>query len=95
MKDTAVAGLGGKTFVAFHRDLVTDVGRAVSTRDEAKITGQAVLDGIEARAQEISGVSVDEEMANMLRVQRSYQAAAKMLSMFDDMAGEIINLINR
>lgn len=95
MKEQAIGGLGGKTFTAFHRDLVGDVGRSLSTRDEAKITGQAILDGIEARAQEVSGVSVDEEMANMLRVQRSYQAAAKVLSMFDEMTGEIIGLLNR
>ncbi|RYG65501.1 hypothetical protein EON77_18465 [bacterium] len=95
LKESPLGGLGGKTIVAFHRDLVADVGRNVKSRDDARITGQAVLDGIEARAQSVSGVSVDEEMANMLRVQRSYQAAAKVLSMFDDMAGDIINLLNR
>lgn len=95
LKDAPMAGLGGKTFVGFHRDLVGDVGRGVRNRDDARITGQAVLDGIEARALSISGVSVDEEMAEMLKVQRSFQAAAKALSMFDDMAGEIIGLLNR
>ena len=41
---------------------------------------------IDAQISGTEGVSMDDEMANLLRFQRSYQAAAKALSTFDSMS---------
>jgi len=43
----------------------------------------------------VSGVSIDEEMAEMVKFQRSYQAAAKALTIFDQMTEDIINMVRR
>ena len=39
----------------------------------------------------ISGVSLDEEMANMIRFQHAYSAAARMMTAVDEMLNIIIN----
>lgn len=39
------------------------------------------------------GVSMDEEMINLTRYQRAYQAASKLLSIADDMLGELMSIV--
>ncbi|PIU67820.1 MAG: hypothetical protein COS84_03280 [Armatimonadetes bacterium CG07_land_8_20_14_0_80_40_9] len=46
---------------------------------------------LENRREEISGVSLDEEMANMVKYQNSYQAAARMFTTMDEMLDIVIN----
>jgi flagellar hook-associated protein 1 FlgK len=48
---------------------------------------------IDAQVQSVSGVSLDEEMSNMLQFQRSYQAAAKVLSAMDSLMGNLIDMV--
>jgi flagellar hook-associated protein 1 FlgK len=56
-------------------------------------TENAVAQQIDLQRQSISGVSLDDEMANMLKFQRSYQAAAKALSIFDEVTEELIAMV--
>lgn len=39
------------------------------------------------------GVSMDEEMINLTRYQRAYQAAAKLLSVADELLGELLGIV--
>ncbi len=41
----------------------------------------------------ISGVSIDEEMANMVKFEKSYQAAARILTALDEMLDVLINRV--
>jgi flagellar hook-associated protein 1 FlgK len=43
----------------------------------------------------ISGVNMDEEVANMLAFQRAYQGAARVITTVDDMLDRIINRMGR
>ncbi len=95
LKDAGQAALGGATLSGYHRDLAADVGRTVAARRDGVLTQEAVIAGIDARAGAISGVSTDEELTDMLRLQRSYQAAAKVLSTMDDMTKSLIDLLQR
>ena len=40
----------------------------------------------------VSGVSIDEEMANLLLFQKAFQASAKLISMTDEMLNTIIQM---
>lgn len=93
--DTTIAGLGGRTFGQYYGELVTTVGRDLSTSETQMDTQSLVLQQIDLQRQSVSGVSLDDEMANMLRFQRSYQAAAKALSVFDQVTEDLINMLRR
>lgn len=43
------------------------------------------------RQEEVSGVSLDEELTNMIKFQHAYQAAAKFISVVDEMLNILIN----
>ena len=46
---------------------------------------------IDERRQEISSVSLDEEMANMIKYQHSYIANSRVINAIDEMIETIVN----
>jgi flagellar hook-associated protein 1 len=46
---------------------------------------------VEERRQSVSSVSLDEEMTNMIRFQHAYNAAARQITVVDEMLDKIIN----
>jgi flagellar hook-associated protein 1 len=78
-----------------HAALVRQIGSDVDNASRAQSVAQAAVDAAEDRRQNVSGVSLDEEMANMLRFQRGYQASARAMSTIDDMLDTLINRAGR
>lgn len=91
---SAVTGLpGAKTFESFYRDNLNVISNDAAYYSTSLDSETAVLEQISNQQQAISGVSLDEEMANMLRFQRSFQAAARALSVFDQMTEDLIGML--
>lgn len=75
--------------------LLARVGSDVNIQQVNTQTSQRVLDSITAQRTSQSGVSLDEEMANMLRFQRGYQASARALTTMDENLDILINRTGR
>jgi len=95
LRDASVVGLGNRSFSQFQSDNINALGSSQSYFENALSTQQAMLDQTDAQQEAISGVNLDEEMANMLRYQRSYQAAAKALTIFDQVTEDLIGMLRR
>lgn len=93
MRDTVQATLGGKSFRGFFGEIVGKLASDTNYQLNAASTESAVLSQIEQQLQAVSGVSIDDEMANLVKMQRSYQAAARAMSIFDQVSQDLINLI--
>jgi flagellar hook-associated protein 1 len=91
----AVAALRGGASSTGYADLVHVMGADASTADRAGQTGKALVDAADGRRQSTNGVSLDEEMTNMVRFQRGYQAASRMMSTMDEMLDTLINRTGR
>jgi flagellar hook-associated protein 1 len=74
---------------------VRQVGADMDNATRAQSVAQAAVNSAEDRRQSVSGVSLDEEMANMLAFQRGYQASARVMSTVDDMLDTLINRAGR
>jgi flagellar hook-associated protein 1 FlgK len=87
--------VGGATIDAAYSQLVTQVG--ANTQEARRTYENAALltDSLENRRQSISGISLDEEMTNLLRFQRGYQASARALNAMDDMVDLLVNRLGR
>jgi flagellar hook-associated protein 1 FlgK len=85
------AGTADRTYAGFVLRVGTE-SRDVQRRDRA---ADAVLQSASDRRTSISGVSIDEEMSNMIRFQRSYQASARTMSAMDDMLETLISRTGR
>ncbi|HAA64523.1 MAG TPA: flagellar hook-associated protein FlgK, partial [Thermoanaerobacter sp.] len=46
---------------------------------------------IDLNRQSVSGVSLDEEMTNMLKYQKSYAASARVITAIDELLDTLIN----
>ena len=51
---------------------------------------QSVVTAINGQRQSVSGVSLDEEMTNLMSFQRAYQASARTLTAMDSMLETLI-----
>lgn len=91
----AIRALRGGTVDQGYAGLVRQIGSDVQTATSNTTTATSVLDSITAQRQSTSGVSMDEEMANMIRFQRGYQAAARALTTMDDLLNQLINSTGR
>ena len=95
LRDMPSVILGGRSSVQHFHDLVSGVGRDSAYYQDSLDTQKSIVGQIENQRQSVSGVSLDDEMADMMRYQRSYQAAAKALTIFDQMTDDLINMLRR
>ena len=84
--------LGGKSLGQVYGDLGAQVGRqVVSHRGTAAIRGQ-IYQQTKAIRQDVQGVSLDEEAAQLVQAQRAYQAAARLFKTLDELTDLAINI---
>jgi flagellar hook-associated protein 1 FlgK len=91
-KAVAVSQLAGAaTIDGAYNAFVTQVGAQVDEANRQQANAQALTDSVSDRRQSVSGVSMDEEMTNLVKFQRAYQASARAMTTMDDMLDVLIN----
>jgi len=87
----AIARLRGGTTDQMYQALVAKIGTESQAAVRAQSTSQSLVDAIEDRRQSVAGVSLDEEMTNLIRFQRGYQASARTMTTMDEMLDTLVN----
>jgi len=75
--------------------LTTLVGSAARAADYSLQAQQVITDQAQASRDSVSGVNLDEEAADMLRLQQAYQAASQLISTADTMFQTILGAVSR
>jgi len=75
-----------------YRTFVTKTGVSAQTVNRRADIQQTVTDNVEADRESATGVSLDEEMTNMIQYQRAYEAAAKVIGTIDSTLDSLINM---
>ena len=78
-----------------YKAFVAQVGSNVNEAERQQANAQVLTDSVEDRRQSVAGVSMDEEMSNLVRFQRAYQASARAMSTMDEMIDVLINRTGR
>ena len=52
---------------------------------------RAIMDDLRGLRDSISGVNIDEELADIMKFQHGYNAAAKFVTVIDEMIDTVIN----
>lgn len=91
LKNTKGMKAGTATLNDFYNAQVTSL--AVTTRRASDQSYQhgLVADALGTQRESVVGVSLDEEAANMARSQKAYQAAARVLTAYDELLDLVIN----
>jgi len=78
-----------------YRTLVAEVG-VRSQEARRQVAYQELLaDQVRLRREATSGVSLDEEMTNMIRFQHAYDAAARMVRTVDEMVRTLLDMVGQ
>jgi flagellar hook-associated protein 1 len=84
--------VNGQTPVDYYANTVSQLGSDIQLATTQRDTQAAVVGQLQTQRNSVSGVSMDEEAANLVRFQRAYQAAARVVSTIDQMTQTAINL---
>jgi len=81
------------TYGVYYESLIGEVGNAVEQAASYYDHQDQMVGQLENYRESISGVSIDEEMVNLVKFQNAYQAAAKLISTADEMMQTVLNMI--
>lgn len=88
---TAAAPFSG-TLGSFISQVVSRQGEAATNADTLKQGQDVVLNSLQQRFSEEAGVNIDEEMTNLLNLQNSYAANARVMSVIRDMLDTLLRM---
>lgn len=83
---------GGSTPTDEYASFVANVGSAGSQVNNELTAATASLQQLSAQQASESGVSIDEETANLIRYQQGYSAAARVISTINDLYTTLMNI---
>ncbi|MBR5964646.1 MAG: flagellar hook-associated protein FlgK [Treponema sp.] len=80
-----------RTLDDYFADSVTNVGLMGEQAETNLLSQQAIMDDLRGLRDSISGVNIDEELADIMKFQHGYNAAAKFVTVIDQMIDTVIN----
>jgi len=88
---TGTGGLINGTIAKVYTGAASDLGQALSTVN-TRLDDQTGLDKlVRTQRDSVSGVSLDEEMAELVRYQRAFQASSRVFNIIDDLLDLVVN----
>lgn len=85
--------LNGNSLLDNYTSMISKMGTEKAGADFLSQSNQLVLNKLDEQKASYSGVSIDEEMTNIIKFQRSYDASARLIKIADEMLQTIINLV--
>ncbi|PMP93995.1 MAG: flagellar hook-associated protein FlgK, partial [Thermodesulfobacterium geofontis] len=79
------------TLQGYYSSIVGEVGSATQSVKDSKNFLETLLSQLKSIKESISGVSLDEEMANLIKYQQAFVASAKILTTVEDMFETLLN----
>ncbi|MBR4323477.1 flagellar hook-associated protein FlgK [Treponema sp.] len=91
IRNTSVMIGKNRTFDEYFASSVTNVGLKGEQAEMNMLSQNAIMDDLRNLRDSISGVNIDEELAEIIKFQHGYNAAAKFVSVIDEMLDTVIN----
>jgi flagellar hook-associated protein 1 len=92
LRSTAFAPLGNFTYQDYYSTIAGSFGSTVQGVDSNLRAQEILHDQLKSQRSSVSGVSMDEELANLLQYQRSFEAASRMIVIADELFQTILSM---
>ena len=89
--NNTITALGSICFTEYHRSTIASLGSDTRASSISTDNQEDFLSLIEVTRQSVSGVSIDEETANILRFQLAFEGSARVMNAIDEMLELIVN----
>ncbi len=86
-------GLAGSTYVDYQAGVVSRAGDETKSATELVSFNQSAMTALQQQQSTVSGVSIDEEMSNLIKYQNAYQAAARLYSVADSLLRTLMGAV--
>jgi len=80
-----LGNLGNQTFNDYQTITIGNVGNAARESELSFNTTTLEMEQIQSLRESVSGVSLDEELTNLLSFQRSFEASARLITVADEL----------
>jgi flagellar hook-associated protein 1 FlgK len=86
------AALGNRTFGEAFAATVAGLGQSIASVNSQIASQELVSQMLERQRDSVSGVSLDEEMTNLMRYQKAFEASARVITTVDEMLETVLSL---
>jgi len=87
-----IGSLSSQTFSESFGETVAELGQELATLNGQTATQEVVESMLRRQRDSVSGVSMDEEMTDLMRYQRAYQASARFINTIDELLQTVLSL---
>ena len=87
------SSLGGMDLTDYYSQIASGIGTLQSNASNGVTNGQQLVAQAQNARSQVSGVSLNAEAAELMQLQQSYQAVAKMVSVVGDLTQSVIEMI--
>ncbi len=89
----SLSGLGGQSLNDFYNTIATRIAVKGSAAMAAVDAADAITMGLTSQRESVSGVNLDEETISLMRLQRSFQGAARYATTVNELLEELLGLL--
>ena len=80
-----IESLGGITLDEYYDKVVSSIAQSSASEGALAEGAQTFRDSLKNQREQFSGVSIDEETINVMKFQRAFQSAARLVSTIDEL----------
>ena len=92
LADKKNVSLNGQTFSQSFNRVVSALGQSLANVNGAAETQGVVQNMLTSQRDSLMGVSIDEEMTDLVKYQKAYQASARIITTIDEMLDTVLSL---
>ena len=92
MRTTSASATTGANFTDDWRSLVQSVASQAERATDDATVNETLRSQAAERRTAVSGVSTDEELTNLMKAQQAYMAAAKLVTMVDELSRTLLSM---
>jgi flagellar hook-associated protein 1 FlgK len=92
LADRAHAGLSNLSFSGNYSQIIGGLGHALASVNSRVEDQSRVANLLSTQRDSVSGVSLDEEMTNMMKYQKAFEASARLITVVEEMLDTVMNM---
>lgn len=93
LETASISNLQNQTLKASYESIINQVAVKASSAETNASASRSVLETLQGQREALSGVSLDEEAINLMRQQRAFQGAARLVSAVDELMRTLLQMI--
>lgn len=93
LQDSLVMSNSRATMSDFFNSLIVSVGSQTQEANLLRESFSVTVDKLEFERDSVSGVSIDEELTNLIEAQQAYTAATRVITTVDEMIQTVLNMV--